>query len=75
MNQPTTRSGELGHEERVVRRAHRKSVPATLIMRRQPAGQHDLLPEAIVVDLGSLTVHVLGLAALIRTKEEAAARK
>lgn len=34
MNQPTTRSGELGHEERVVRRAHRKSVPATLIMRR-----------------------------------------
>jgi hypothetical protein len=31
----------------------------------------DLLADAVAVDLGGLTVHVLGLAALIRTKEEA----
>jgi hypothetical protein len=31
----------------------------------------DLLPEAVAIDLGGFTVHVLGLAALIRTKEEA----
>ena len=31
----------------------------------------DLLPDAIAVDLGGLTVRVLRLAALIRTKEEA----
>lgn len=35
----------------------------------------DLLPEAAAVDLGGLTVHVLGLAALIRAKEEAGREK
>lgn len=35
----------------------------------------DLLPEAAAVDLGGVTVHVLGLAALIRTKEEAGREK
>jgi hypothetical protein len=30
----------------------------------------DLLSDAVAVDLGGLTVHVLGLAALIRTKED-----
>lgn len=35
----------------------------------------DLLPEAVAVDLGGVTVHVLGLAALIRTKEEAGREK
>lgn len=34
-------------------------------------GYEDLLPDAVAVDLGGVTVHVLGLAALIRTKEEA----
>lgn len=31
----------------------------------------DLLPDALAIDLGGVTVQVLGLAALIRTKEEA----
>ena len=32
---------------------------------------HDLLPEAVLVELGGLSVRVLGLETLIRTKEEA----
>lgn len=35
----------------------------------------DLLPDAVAVDLGGITVHVLRLAALIRTKEEAGREK
>jgi predicted nucleotidyltransferase len=31
----------------------------------------DLLPESLAVDLGGVSVQVLGLAAVIRTKEEA----